>query len=524
MRQSLLIVLLLVFSAYSYAQTTAWVVKPQYDAIADFSDSIAAVKQNGKWGYVSRQGKVIVPCEYEIAYPYSDGMGILTMSDNTLAAISDLNGNIIPITTKLKIDNRFAGFSNGLLLVTDGRKWGYLNKSGKLSIECKYLFALPFSEGLAGVRLDYNGDWYYIAANGSTMIYPGFQGGKKEVYWALGFNNGKALIVYRNGLGYINNTGKELSEKTPKFSPPDDPASYKRNILQGKEGYLAFDSKGRILSFTANNGDAINFIPVREKTTPNTLFILNGATVKDNLKWQADNSAIVGVAGKYGIVEIHSESPVTISSSNNLLESIFGNPVTFSYAIQNNSDQDIESLKLMVNDAVIAENIPIPKKQQKELTIQIEKQKDSAEESGTLKMTVEELGLLLGSYEFNYKIVDKPSITVLIPIRNFEVNESGKTYPLKVVVRNNSNVEAKNIKIMVNSQSQEISMHGMSEATLIFNTPVKETNINITAKPQKTPPVLFTGKTTVNVKNEAVRPSDTPRGISNVETLGETKK
>lgn len=519
-KQILILTILCSSCLSSFSQNARWVVKPYFDAIAGFNEGIAPIKKDGKWGYINLQGEIIVPCEYEVAYSFSDDVGVLATADNSLVAIADINGHITKVETKLKIDNRFAEFSEGLLLVTDGQKWGYLNKLGRLSIECKYLFALPFNEGLAGVTIDSDGSWYYIAPNGSKMIYPGFQGTKKEIYWALSFKNGKALIVYNNGLGYINNTGKELSDRVPRFSPPDDPASYKRSALQGKEGDLIINSKGCAVSFRNKKNEVENFIPAEEKFRHDNPIFINGVNAENNINWQTSKYAIASVLGKYGIVE-SGESPLTIYSSNSLLESVFGNPATLSYKIQNQSDHDIDNLKLIVNGAAITEKISIPQKQQKDLTIQIDKKNGLEGESGTLNIIAEEDGLLLGSYDLKYKIVDKPSATILVPVRSFEVGKNDKTYSLKVFIQNSSNVEEDNVKVVVNNQVQNISLQPKSDNTLRFDIPKGEMNINISVKFPKAPSLTFSCTTVVTVKNDII----VKQNITNTKKgIGETKK
>ena len=69
-------------------------------------------------------------------------------------------------------------FHDGLARVSDGKKWGYLDASGKLAIACKWDIAMDFSEGLAAVATVVPGvsdqtpdvqTWYLIDRQGQTV-------------------------------------------------------------------------------------------------------------------------------------------------------------------------------------------------------------------------------------------------------------------------------------------------------------------------------------------------------------------
>ena len=51
-------------------------------------------------------------------------------------------------------------FHESLVRVRLNKKYGFINKSGKETIECKYDYVSDFHEGVAAVQL--NGKWFYI--------------------------------------------------------------------------------------------------------------------------------------------------------------------------------------------------------------------------------------------------------------------------------------------------------------------------------------------------------------------------
>ena len=74
------------------------VIKLQYDSAYSFSEGLAAVCLNGKWGFINKRNKVVIPFQYDDVNTFYDG----------LAAVK-LNG-----------------------------KYGFVNKEGKQVIDFKY--------------------------------------------------------------------------------------------------------------------------------------------------------------------------------------------------------------------------------------------------------------------------------------------------------------------------------------------------------------------------------------------------
>lgn len=52
-------------------------VSPKYEDAESFSDGLAAVKQGGKWGYIDESGKLVISCQFDKAYPFSEGLAIV---------------------------------------------------------------------------------------------------------------------------------------------------------------------------------------------------------------------------------------------------------------------------------------------------------------------------------------------------------------------------------------------------------------------------------------------------------------
>lgn len=61
-------------------------IAPQYEAAQSFSEDLAAVKKDGKWGYIDKTGAVVIPFQYDRAYEFNEGYAIV---GNLLSAEED---------------------------------------------------------------------------------------------------------------------------------------------------------------------------------------------------------------------------------------------------------------------------------------------------------------------------------------------------------------------------------------------------------------------------------------------------
>ena len=53
------------------------VISPRYEDAAAFSEGLAAVKKDGKWGYINAENEVVVPFQYDLAGEFSEGYAVV---------------------------------------------------------------------------------------------------------------------------------------------------------------------------------------------------------------------------------------------------------------------------------------------------------------------------------------------------------------------------------------------------------------------------------------------------------------
>jgi hypothetical protein len=125
--------------------------RKKYDEFSDFSDGLASVKKDGKWGVINKEGIEVIPIVYEnqFALFFSEGLARVRKK-GYYGYVNKVGEEIIPCI----YEDANYDFSEGFANVKKDGKWGIVNKEGKELIPIIYDYAWPFSEGLASVKKD----------------------------------------------------------------------------------------------------------------------------------------------------------------------------------------------------------------------------------------------------------------------------------------------------------------------------------------------------------------------------------
>lgn len=428
-----------------FAQNYEWIVPPVYDSITPFHDGIASVKLNSKWGYINETGTVIVKPDFDVVYDFNNNVGVATSADNTILAIIDKNGLITKPIGLYKIDRRFPLFSDGMLLVTDGFKWGYMNKSGKIAIPCKYYYAKPFSEGLAGVVFDDSG-WYYINANNSVVIPPI----KNEVrIWVSSFNNGRAFVIKKDGLTCIDLNGNFVNVNLPLISTPTD---YSKKNLSYDKGELVIDNQNKVEAIIERSGNIYRFITTQPKITKTEgMFLFDGFELAYNTKdiyWNTQSMVIITKNGRYGIISIGTAPSSKILLASDIINSIFGNDAELKFKIANNLSKDLNSLSVKIDGVYLKELPDLSANGSSDLCFNIPKKNDLQIENREIDISVYSYGLLMAKQKFPIQIKDVPSLKIYFPKEEYHVRQ-GETYSVGFNIVNESSVDANDVNLII---------------------------------------------------------------------------
>jgi hypothetical protein len=212
-----------------------------------FHDGRAKVELDGKNGFIDKTGALVIPAEFTYAYPFSEGLTAVTKSAtgnegwgyiNTagkwaiapqfewansfqehLAPVNrhldcayvDPAGAVV-LRLRLSPDEKECGtewgdFSEGLSSWKSGKKYGFIDRSGRTVIAPKFDLAFHFSEGLAAVRVGKK--WGYVDKTGKMVIAP------KPFDNVEDFHHGLAFVETGDGrYGYINRQGHYVWKPT----------------------------------------------------------------------------------------------------------------------------------------------------------------------------------------------------------------------------------------------------------------------------------------------------------------------
>ncbi len=162
-------------------------------SVQAFSEGLGAATNDGKWGYVDRERKVVIPLQFKYAGNFDHGMARVILK-NKAFFIDKTGTRVTP-----EFDGAF-DFHEDLAAVEVAKNVGYIRRDGGFALPPLHQSAsgIDFSEGLTAVRI--NGKVGFMDKRGSIVIQPAYD----DVY---AFSNGLAPVGLGGKWGYIDRSG-----------------------------------------------------------------------------------------------------------------------------------------------------------------------------------------------------------------------------------------------------------------------------------------------------------------------------
>ena len=186
---------------YGYLdRTEKMVIPPQFSAAENFSDGVALVHlPDGAKGLVDRQGKIVIlSFSLEELQPFAHGLAAVKVGDKY--GYVDKQGTLI---IKPQYDNA-SPFDQGLAQVARLDKYGLIDRTGKVVVPLEYDHITYFHEDRARA-FDQKGRYAIIDRSGRLLTPFMFLPHEGEDF---AFHGGLAYVEWEEGNGYINREGK----------------------------------------------------------------------------------------------------------------------------------------------------------------------------------------------------------------------------------------------------------------------------------------------------------------------------
>lgn len=127
-----------------------WLVPPRYQAASHFIDDLALVKSQQGIGFIDRQGREVIPCQFFDSLGFWEGYAAVAIASERT-----------------------------------GVKWGLIDRRGIWAIQPAYDFLGPLFQGRS--RCNVQGRWGYVDGKGEAVLSPVFD-------WAGDYIDGIARV------------------------------------------------------------------------------------------------------------------------------------------------------------------------------------------------------------------------------------------------------------------------------------------------------------------------------------------
>src|ERR1017187_10137738 len=220
------------------------VIPPQFDGAFGFSEGLAQVRVGSKSGYINAKGVLVITPQFDAALQFQYERAAVKLccggefwqkKQGDRYGFIDKDGKYISSPDFLWVGAFFGDLAP--VQTADGGL-AFLDRSGKILLSGKFegLQAEGFTSGLAPAAS--GGKWGFVDTTGKWVIDPQFEGAKN-------FANGIAPVIVGGRTGYIDKKGKFVVNPQYDYGVEfyDGYASFTNG---GKSGFI--DTKGRVVS------------------------------------------------------------------------------------------------------------------------------------------------------------------------------------------------------------------------------------------------------------------------------------
>lgn len=182
------------------------ILAPTYDHADNFKYGVSIIRKKNLYGFINGNGDVAEPQFYEIKNYTNDNL-IIVRTKNGKYGYVDKN------TLKFKIAPLFDDcfpFYEDFAKVMINKKYGFIDRSGKIVVPAKYDYAEKFSDGIAWAGMA-NQDSTYINKEGKIVI-------RVKTDYILNFSENLSPALTNGKYGYVNKNAKKIIDNKFQFA------------------------------------------------------------------------------------------------------------------------------------------------------------------------------------------------------------------------------------------------------------------------------------------------------------------
>ena len=182
----------------------------KYDDVWNFSEGLAVVKLDGKWGMINEKGEEVVPCKYDLIV-WRNGNDVMEVVLDGKWGLLDKEGReVMPCKYEYT-----SGLYDGLMIVENDFKYGVVNSKGEEVVPLKYERIEDFYKGVAivargGVWEKSDDDIYELEGAKYGFIN---EKGEEVIpckYDRVGYlDNGTFWVMLGGKEGFVDKEGRE---------------------------------------------------------------------------------------------------------------------------------------------------------------------------------------------------------------------------------------------------------------------------------------------------------------------------
>ena len=109
--------------------TVCWACQKRTDYVDRFYEDLARTKLQGKWGFIDRSQKLVIPREYEMVRSFSEGLAAVRVGKRW--GYIDHTGHLVIVP---QFDDA-KSFHGRFAVVSRSGRWGWIDKAGKAVAE-----------------------------------------------------------------------------------------------------------------------------------------------------------------------------------------------------------------------------------------------------------------------------------------------------------------------------------------------------------------------------------------------------